>query len=97
MRAEYDSEADALAIDLIAEARAAWAEEIDGRCNMAVTEAGEPVSLEILYPAMGMDGPIQAAAARYGLDEEALLIAARASVAAPDREIIIEVRARSVA
>jgi uncharacterized protein YuzE len=97
MRAEYDSEADALAIDLILEPRAAWADEIDDRSNVAVTEAGEPVSIEILYPSMGLDGPIQTAAARYGLDEEALLIAARAAVAAPDRVIIIEVKARSLA
>lgn len=97
MRAEYDSEADALAIDLIAEPRPAWADEIVDRCNVDVTEAGEPLSVEILYPSMGIDEPLDIAAERYGLDAEALKIAAHAAVAAPDREIIIEVRARSLA
>jgi hypothetical protein len=97
MRAEYDSEADALAIDLLPEASAAWADEIDGRSNVAVTERGVPVSIEILYPSMGIDGPLQAAAARYGLDEEALRVAAHAAIDAPDRAITIEVAARSLA
>jgi uncharacterized protein YuzE len=97
MRAEYDSEADALAIDLVLEPRAAWADEIDDRSNVAVTEGGEPVSIEILYPSMGMDEPLRIAAERHGLDVEALRIAAHAAVAAPDRVIIIEVKARSLA
>ena len=97
MRAEYDSEADALAIDLVRDPVAAWAEDLDERSRVAVAEGGEAVSIEILYPSLGIDGPLATAAARHGLDAEALVVAARSALAAPDREILIEVRARSAA
>ena len=97
MRAEYDSEANALAIDLVPDALADHDEEIDGRCNVAVDRAGRPVSVELLYPDMGVEPLLTAAAGRFGLDAEALIVAARAALGAPDREILLEVRARTAA
>jgi hypothetical protein len=97
MRAEYDSEANALAIDLFTEFVIDYDEEIDGRCNVAVDPAGRPVSVELLYPDEGVESPLTAAAARFGLDAEALIVAARAALGAPDREIVLDVRARTVA
>lgn len=97
MRAEYDSEANALAIDLVADFLIDHDEEIDGRCFVAVDGAGRPVSVELLYPDEGVEAPLAAAAARFGLDAEALIVAARAALGAPDREIVLDVRARTVA
>jgi uncharacterized protein YuzE len=98
MRADYDSEADALLIELVADPIAAGGDdEIDDRCRVSMNRHGQAVAVEVLYPSIGMEDQLQAAAARHGLDAEALLIAARAAVAAPDREIVIEVRARTVA
>lgn len=98
MRADYDSEADALLIELVANPVAAGGDhEIDDRCRVSVDERGQAVAVEVLYPSMGMDRQLQTAAERHGLDGEALQIAAHAAVAAPDRVIIIEVRARSLA
>lgn len=96
MRAEYDSEANALAIDLVPDALADYDEELDERCNVAVDRAGRPVSVELLYPDDGLH-PLSVAAERYGLDAEALIVAARAALGAPDRVIVLEVRARSLA
>jgi uncharacterized protein YuzE len=97
MRAEYDSEADALAIDLVPDFVIDHDEEVDGRCNVAVDRAGRPVSVEVLNPGLDPESSLTAAAGRFGLDAEALVGAARAALAAPDREIVLEVRARTIA
>ena len=95
MRAEYDSRADALAIDLVADPIADSGEGLDDRCTVALDERGHVVSLELLYPGDGLEPPLAAAAERYGLDAEALIAAARSALAAPDREIVLEVGART--
>lgn len=96
MLADYDSEAKAIAITLITEPRAAYGEEVGGGCIVAVDDDDRVVSVELLNPEDGLD-PLVAAAARYGLDAEALLAAARAALAAPDREVRIEVGVRALA
>jgi hypothetical protein len=45
----------------------------------------------------GVEEPLAAVAATYGLDLEALLAAARAALAAPDRTIVLDVLARVTA
>ncbi|WP_217915059.1 hypothetical protein [Miltoncostaea marina] len=97
MRAEYDSTADALAIDLVREPVAASGEGVDERCTVALDGSGAAISVELLYPSVGVEGPLTAAAERYGLDAEALIAAARSALAAPDREVVLEVGARSAA
>jgi uncharacterized protein YuzE len=97
MRAEYDSRADALAIDLVAKPVAASGEGVDDRCTVALDEGGRVVSVELLYPGDGLEPSLSAAAHRYGLDAEALIAAARSALAAPDREIVLEVGARTPA
>jgi hypothetical protein len=64
--------------------------------NVAVAE-GRPVNVELLYPDQGMDEPLRAAADRYGLDAEALIAAARAALAAPDRTVTLDVAVRAAA
>lgn len=98
MRADYDSEADGLLIELVPNPVAAGGDdEIDDRCRVSVDERGQAVAVEVMYPSMGMGRQLGIAAERHGLDAEALKIAAHAAFAAPDRVIVIEVKARSLA
>jgi hypothetical protein len=97
MRAEYDSEANALAIELVAvddERLPARGNSVHERANVAVVD-GEPVDVELLYPDLGIEGPLEAAADKYGLDLEALIAAARSALAAPDRSVVLDIGLRS--
>jgi hypothetical protein len=76
---------------------AAAGQGIDERCTVALDEHGAVVSIEILYPADGIEASLIAAATRYRLDAEALIAAARSALAAPDREVSVEVGARTAA
>jgi hypothetical protein len=55
-----------------------------------------PVELQLLYPDLGVDEPLDSAARRYELDVEALVAAAQAALAAPDRSVTLDVAVRSV-
>ena len=57
----------------------------------------QPVELQLLYPDLGLDEPLSAAAGRYGLDAEALRAAAQAALAAPDRVITLDVALHAAA
>lgn len=85
MRTTYDTQADALALDLVAtDERWASGDEVHERGNVQLAADGRPLSLEVLYVRDGIDEPLRAAADRYDLDLEALLAAARAALAAPN-------------
>lgn len=88
MRAEYDSEADALAIDLVENPVAARAVGDDDRCTVALDDRGRPVGVEVLYPSKPFEALLAGAAARHDLDAEALVAAARSALAAPDRVVV---------
>lgn len=96
MRADYDSTANAISISLGDASRADSSDQVDPRAIVALS-AGLPVEVQLLYPDMGIDEPLNAAADRYALDREALQAAARSALAAPDRTVVIEVRSRAVA
>ena len=90
MRVDYDSEADALSIDLIEVDRWDFGEEIEHTsCTVALRE-GRPVNVELLSPAKNLD-QLEVAAKRFHLDSQALLAAARAGLSAPDRPVTVEV------
>lgn len=94
MRAEYDTEANALSIDLVEDAgRIDGHETVDDTyCHVAFLD-DRPVNVELLNPADHL--PLLAEAAeRFGLDGEALASAARAALAAPDRAVVLSVLAR---
>jgi uncharacterized protein YuzE len=97
MRAEYDSRADALVIDLVTDPVASSGEGVDDRCTVELDAKGRAVSVELLYPTDGLEASLGATAERYGLDAEPLIAAARSALAAPDREIVLEVGARTPA
>ena len=94
MKADYDSEADALLITLIKGRRSDDAESFDAEefCNVALSN-GRVMSVELLYPADNLK-LLRAAAERFDLDGEGLLAAARAALAAPDREVTIDLSGR---
>ena len=96
MRADYDSEADALSIELRRVERFDDQEQVDDDyCNVGIV-TGRAVNVELLYPARHLD-LLEVAAERYGLDGAALLAAAQAALAAPDRAVELEVAARVAA
>ena len=97
MKADYDSEADAIAITVIElddDHEPAHGDSVHERCHVALLD-DHVVDIEILYPDLGVEEPLAAAAQRYGLDLEALIAAARSSLAAPDRVVTVEVAARA--
>jgi hypothetical protein len=94
MRADYDSEANAISITLVQGVHARRADQCHPRAVAALRGDG-PVELQLLYPDLGVDEPLRAAAERHGLDAEALIAAANAALAVPDRVITLEVAVRS--
>jgi hypothetical protein len=96
MRADYDSTANAIAISIGRAQRADSSDEVHPRAIVALSH-NRPIEVQLLYPDMGLDEPLRAAAERYDLDIEALVAAARSALAAPDRVVMIEVQARAAA
>lgn len=93
MRADYDSEADALLIDLIDIDRCDERESLhDANCDVALKD-GQPANVELRFPRRHLD-LLDRAAERFGIDGEAMRAAAKAALAAPDRPITIEVAGR---
>lgn len=94
MKVDYDSEADALSIDLRVVHRWDGGDSVDedGQCNVAFSE-GKIANVELLSPAKQLD-LLRKAADRFDLDAQALFAAAQAGLAAPDREIVIYVGRR---
>ena len=96
MRADYDSEANAVSIVLIHNGRAERADQVHPRVIAAIC-GDRPVELQLLYPDLGVEEPLRIAAERYALDPEALIATATAALAAPNRSVTVEVAVRSAA
>ena len=92
MKAEYDKESDALLIDLVAGPPAEYVEDIDDAECMVGIRDDRPVSVELLDAADHLS-LLAEAADQYGLDAGALVAAARAAMAAPYRQVTIDVAA----
>jgi hypothetical protein len=89
MRAEYDSEADALSIDLID--ASSWDDSIsidETYCHLSVAQ-GVPANIELLSPAKSLSF-LGEAARRAGVDPDEVLAAARSALAAPDRIVTLD-------
>ncbi len=67
----------------------------DDFCTVGFAE-GRPVSVGLLYPAKNLD-LLEIAAERYELDGTALLAAAKAALAAPDRLVTMDLSESLVA
>ncbi len=96
MKADFDSEANALWITLD-ESEYSHNEEIGDRCRVSFGSSGRPSGVEVLFPDEPYDDLLRAAAERFDLDAEALIGIARAAVAAPDREVTLHLGARAAA
>jgi len=94
MRAEYDSEADALSIDVVDVDRWEGSEPVDDDfCNVALA-GGRAANVELLSPRDHLD-LLALAADAHGLDAEALLATAQSALAAPDRTVVVDVLAQA--
>jgi len=96
MKADYDSQAEALSIDLVEVDRWDDGDPIDDTyCNVALRK-GRPVNVELLNPRDRLD-LLEVVADKYELDAEALRVAAEAALAAPDRPVTLDIGARAAA
>jgi uncharacterized protein YuzE len=96
MRADYDSQADALIVELHQVERFDHGEQVDDDfCNVGIV-GDRVVAVELLYPAEHLD-LLDVAAERYALDGTALTAAAHAALAAPDRLVVMDVAERAAA
>jgi hypothetical protein len=96
MRAEYDTEADAISIVIVEGHQAERGDEVHERAIVALADT-RALEVQVLYPSLGTLEPLGAAAERYELDLEALEAAARSALAAPDRVVELAVRSRTSA
>jgi len=96
MRADYDSEADALDIELVRFKLLEGQDSVDDTYCQVGFAGGVPVCVELLTPAEHLD-LLDVVANRYDLDGAGLLAAAQAALAAPDRIVDLEVGARVAA
>jgi hypothetical protein len=96
MRADYDSNANAISIVISDAVHADVSDEVHSRAIVALAD-GTPVEVQLLYPDLGIVEPLAAVADRYELDREALNAAAQSALAAPDRVVMLEVAARAPA
>ncbi len=94
MRADYDREANAISIALADEPTAQRADRVHSRLVVALHD-DRPIELQLLYPDLGIEEPLEAAARAYGLDLEALLAGVRAALSAPDRSVTLDVDVRA--
>lgn len=91
MKADYDSEANAVSIDLLDVDRWDDGGEFDENyCTIAFSK-GRVANVGLLYPSENID-LLKAVAERYHLDAGLLVAAARAALAAPDRTVTISDR-----
>lgn len=98
IRSEYFSDAATLGIVLVEdpEPAASLGVDVGVRTTVSVDDDGRAIVIDVLDPEQGLDD-LDLVAAGYGLDPELLEAAARAALAAPDREVTIEFGARAAA
>ena len=82
MRAQYDSDANAISIELAEVEKADRADQVHTRAVVAV-RGEQPIELQLLYPDLGLAEPLAAAAA--------------AALAAADRSVSVDVAIRRAA
>jgi hypothetical protein len=91
MKADYDSQANAVSIDLLdVESWDDGGEFDENYCTIAFSE-GRVANIGLLYPSENLH-LLEAVAQRYNLDASCLVATAKAAVAAPDRTVTISDR-----
>jgi hypothetical protein len=98
MRADFDSEGDTIQIELERVRRLGRGEDAGGGSAIVGIYQGRPVCIDVMSARRcGVEAPLSAVAARYDLDAEALIAAAQAALAAPDRTVTLAVGVRAAA
>jgi len=97
MRADYDSEGDTIQIELEEVRRLGHGEDVEGGAVIVSIYEDRPVMVDVIGTRNGFESPLRVAAERYELDAEALIAAANAAVAAPDRTVTLDVGVRAAA
>jgi len=91
MKADYDSQANAVSIDLLDVDRWDDGGEFDENyCTIAFSK-GRVANIGLLYPSDNLH-LLEAVAKRYNLDADCLVATAKAALAAPDRTVTISDR-----
>jgi len=88
MKAHYDSEADAVSIDLLDVDHWDDGDEFDENYCAIAFSKGRLVNIGLLNPSENLH-LLDAVAKRYRLDGDGLTVAARAALAAPDRTVTL--------
>jgi len=96
MKADYESRADTIQITLEEVERfTGGSEVIDGGAVIVSFYDGRPVMIDVIGTRKhDFEKPLRVAAERHELDAEALIAIARATLAAPDRPVGLEVGTR---
>ncbi len=97
MRADYDSEGDTIQIELEPVRGRGYGEDVENGAVVVSVNGGRPVMLDVIGTRDGFEVPLRVAAERYELDAEALIAAAQAALAAPDRTVTLDVAVRAAA
>jgi hypothetical protein len=97
MRADYDSEGDTIQIELESVDRLDFGERVQNGAVIVHFLDKRPVIVDVIGTGADFEKPLRIAAERYGLDAEALIAAARAALAAPDRAVTMDVAVRAAA
>lgn len=98
MRADYDSEGDTLRIELAKLQRPAYGEDVENGAVVVSVHDDQPVAIDVIgIRGHDFEKPLRAVAEIYGLDFEALIAIASAAIAAPDRQVRLDVGARIAA
>lgn len=97
MRADYDSQGDTLAIELVNVDRLDHGDDSVHPQAVVSFRDGRLAVIDVIGARDDAEEPLKAVAAAYDLDPEALLAAARAALAAPDRTVVLDVLGRTTA
>lgn len=97
MRADYDSEGDTLAIELVEVERLDYGDDSAHPQAVVSFRDGQLAAIDVIGARDDVEEPLKAVATTHGLDFETLLAAARAALAAPDRTVVLDVLARATA
>lgn len=98
MKADYDSKGDTIQIDLLDPVgRVDYGDDrVDDWLVVSIRD-GKPVRIDVIGTGGDLGASLRRAGDHYGLDSEALLAAAQAALAAPDREVVLNVGSSAAA
>jgi hypothetical protein len=97
MRADYDSEGDTIQIELEPVRKLGHGVVVENGAVIVGIFEDRPVMVDVIGTKGDFERPLRVAAERYELDAEALIAAAKAALAAPDRAVTLDVGGRLAA